>query len=623
MSRGDFDIESEQEPTGGSPSREGLTVDAMVGGGRRAAYGTLMRNKGYRLWFSTAFFAGIADWTGLFALQVLVVTLTAPGSRLKLFALGGVMMARLLPSLVLGPVAGVLADRYDRKRLMVFTNIVRAVIYVALATSDSLVTLFALVLIVESLSLLYLSSKDASLPVIVRRDHLTQANQLNLLVTYGTLPLGAVMATAMIPVAALLREAGWNTVTPPVVALLFTAVAFMVAGLLLSRLRLPAHGRKAAELEDTGVLQELQEGLRFIRDLPVIRALILGVVGVFFSAGAIITLGPAFVETALGGASADWFTMMAIVGIGLVIGLLLVPPLLRHVRKEKLFPVTLALTAATAVVMATLTTFGVGLAYGGALGMFAGMSFVLGYTLLHEYTDDEVRARTFATFYTATRISLFVSLGITPFVAGAVGRGTIILGDWQVTMSGVRLTILVAGALAVFSALTAGRGIYSAVREQETAPMARLARAVITPGRTGVFIAFEGVEGSGKSTQVARLAATLRAEGHDVVVTREPGGAPVAERIRGVLLDPNSEGMDARTEALLYLTAFDDSDPLQRIEALGRGFPSRIILAAGKHLRVSEELIDHDAPGELYLYKTRPLARAVLERLERDEPARC
>jgi dTMP kinase len=185
-SRGVFAISDEQDAPRASPSREGLTVDAMVGGGRRvSAYGTLMRNKGYRLWFSTAFFAGVADWTGLFALQVLVVTLTAPGSRLKLFALGGIMMARLLPSLVLGPVAGVLADRYDRKRLMVFTNIVRAVIYVALATADSLVTLFALVLIVESLSLLYLSSKDASLPVIVRRDHLTQANQLNLLVTYA------------------------------------------------------------------------------------------------------------------------------------------------------------------------------------------------------------------------------------------------------------------------------------------------------------------------------------------------------------------------------------------------------------------------------------------------------
>jgi dTMP kinase len=213
----------------------------MVGRGRRvSAYGALLRNPSYRIWFGTAFCGGIADWTGLFALQVLVVTLTEPGSRLKLFALGGIMMARLLPSLVLGPVAGVLADRYDRKRLMVFTNVVRAVIYVSLATAESLVTLFALVFIVESLSLLYLSSKDASLPVIVRRDHLTQANQLNLLVTYGTLPLGAVIATTMIPVAGVLRGLGWTTVTPPVVALLFTASAFAVAGLLLSRLRLAA-----------------------------------------------------------------------------------------------------------------------------------------------------------------------------------------------------------------------------------------------------------------------------------------------------------------------------------------------------------------------------------------------
>jgi dTMP kinase len=80
-------------------------------------------------------------------------------------------------------------------------------------------------------------------------------------------------------------------------------------------------------------------------------------------------------------------------------------------------------------------------------------------------------------------------------------------------------------------------------------------RASSAPDSGGLFIAFEGVEGSGKSTQVPRLVETLETEGREVVVTREPGGTPVAERIRGVLLDPNSDAMDARTEALLYAAA--------------------------------------------------------------------
>lgn len=71
------------------------------------------------------------------------------------------------------------------------------------------------------------------------------------------------------------------------------------------------------------------------------------------------------------------------------------------------------------------------------------------------------------------------------------------------------------------------------------------------PGR---FIVFEGPEGAGKSTQIARLAARLRAGGHDPLVTREPGGTPAGDRIRAVLLDPDLR-VDAATEFLLYAAA--------------------------------------------------------------------
>lgn len=71
----------------------------------------------------------------------------------------------------------------------------------------------------------------------------------------------------------------------------------------------------------------------------------------------------------------------------------------------------------------------------------------------------------------------------------------------------------------------------------------------------GLFIAFEGGEGAGKSTQGRRLAEHLRAQGLDVVQTREPGGTPAAEAIREVVLSPVHEGLDARSEALLFAAA--------------------------------------------------------------------
>jgi dTMP kinase len=73
----------------------------------------------------------------------------------------------------------------------------------------------------------------------------------------------------------------------------------------------------------------------------------------------------------------------------------------------------------------------------------------------------------------------------------------------------------------------------------------------------GRFITFEGGEGSGKSTQIRRLAARLEAQGHIVRQTREPGGSPMGERIRGLLLDPAAR-LDAMTQIFLFCAARHD-----------------------------------------------------------------
>lgn len=73
-----------------------------------------------------------------------------------------------------------------------------------------------------------------------------------------------------------------------------------------------------------------------------------------------------------------------------------------------------------------------------------------------------------------------------------------------------------------------------------------------TKGTKGFFITFEGIEGSGKSTQMALLASYLSARGYDVTMTREPGGTPIGGAIREILLYPHFTEMDYRTEVLLY-----------------------------------------------------------------------
>jgi dTMP kinase len=69
---------------------------------------------------------------------------------------------------------------------------------------------------------------------------------------------------------------------------------------------------------------------------------------------------------------------------------------------------------------------------------------------------------------------------------------------------------------------------------------------------SGLFISFEGPDGSGKTTQVAALAEALRARGYDVLVTREPGGTPISDKVRALILDPEHQEMKDETEILLY-----------------------------------------------------------------------
>jgi dTMP kinase len=87
----------------------------------------------------------------------------------------------------------------------------------------------------------------------------------------------------------------------------------------------------------------------------------------------------------------------------------------------------------------------------------------------------------------------------------------------------------------------------------------------------GFFISFEGGEGAGKSTQIARLAAKLRAKGYDLVVTREPGGSPGAEAVRHVILSGAAEPFGLEMEALLFAAARSDHVEQLIAPAIARG----------------------------------------------------
>ena len=108
----------------------------------------------------------------------------------------------------------------------------------------------------------------------------------------------------------------------------------------------------------------------------------------------------------------------------------------------------------------------------------------------------------------------------------------------------------------------------------------------------GRFLAFEGGEGAGKSTQAGMLAEALRAQGIEVLLTREPGGTPGAEAIRRLLLEPPGEGWGAAAEALLFAAA--------RADHVARAI--RPTLATGSWV-ISDRFVDSSRASHLDLFE--------------------
>ncbi len=532
----------------------------------------------FRLWL-TQVVSATGDWLGFLAIAALATRIGAGSPEA---AVGVVMAARIVPGFFLGPASGVIADRFDRKRVMVVCDIGRASVLALLPFVDTVFGLVVASLVLEIFTMLWTPAKEASVPNIVPTDHLTTANSLSLVAAYGTMPLAAGLFSLLSKVAEWVGEIdslGGLKTDQETIAFFVDSATFLFSAFMISRIRLPrlertqtkaANGRR---VDFAQAFRELKEGWQFIFVNPVVRAVNLGLATGLIGGGMLVPLGPVFSLRVLNAGTAGFGFFIFALGCGVAIGVVLLSVFQRRIPKAEVFAGSLLVAGAALIAAASMSELGLAALFVAVLGVCAGSVYVLGFTLLHESVDDDLRGRIFERALHAG--PLLHPRGVRGRAA-PVGparqaepplprparrprrvrdRGAGRAPDPLVRRAHHHRRRHHRGPLRPPDGrggpARAARGdrhrLHRAHHRGEAPPRPTLDHQPRWEGRavTGRLIAFEGGEGSGKSTQAARLAERLGA-----LLTHEPGDTPLGAAVRGLLLDGDLE-VTPRAEALL------------------------------------------------------------------------
>jgi dTMP kinase len=526
-----------------------------------------------RLWIGLGL-SSLGDWIGLLALTAMA-NASADSYAGKNYAIATVLFLRVLPALVMGPIAGYIADKLDRRLTLIWGDYLRGALFLTIPLVGELWWIFVVTVLVEAVSLVWGPAKDATVPNLVPRHRLEAANQISLATTYGSALPAAAIFTGLTLVDKLYRNLfDWFDRGPIDLAIYVNGVTFIVSGLVIATLKNIPRGPADVDAEDT-VWSVVVDGWKYVAGTPVVRGLVIGIVGAFAAGGVVIGLARTFVAD-LGGGDPGYGVLFGTVFLGLGLGMWRGPRLLHGLSRRRLFGIALTITGLLLFPLALVQQLEIVTGLTLVLGFFAGVAWITGNTLLGLEVPDEVRGRTFAFVGSMIRLSLALVLAAAPLVAGTIGTPRIPFedenGDPLLVYNGAAITFLIAAVLMTVVGVTAyrqmddrkGISLVNDLRHSFSGTLGVYAA-------TGCFIALEGGEGAGKSTQAKLLESWLREEGYEVVLTHEPGDTEVGKKLRGIVLDPATGNISHRTEALLY--AADKAEHVDSVvaPALARG----------------------------------------------------
>jgi len=441
----------------------------------------------FRLWLAQVI-TSLGDWLGFLAIVTLADRIGAGSGGASV---GVVMAARIAPGFFLAAGAGALIDRMDRKQVMVVTTVARAVVVATLPFVDTLLGLVFASLVLEIATLFFSPAKEAAVPNLVPPDHLTTANSLSLAAAYGTFPVATILFALLAKVAEWLG--GFEVldglrVSQESVAFYVEVVCFVVAALMISSLPISREHLRRTEDEESidlgRVFTEIKEGWQFIFVNPIVRAVTLGLGTGLIGGGMLVPLGQVFSREVLGAGPSGFGVFITALGLGVAGGVIGLSVMQRRVPKTKVFSSSVLVAGITLVAAASWSSLWLSALFVIALGLCAGAVYVLGFTLLHENVDDELRGRAFSGLYTLVRLCVLLAFAVGPFLSGLLDQlSEALLGAdrvWDVFggsifLPGVRLTLWLAGGIMILAGVLATRSL----RAIDGAPGAAGADAVV------------------------------------------------------------------------------------------------------------------------------------------------
>ncbi len=366
----------------------------------------LRRNHNYRLLWGGQVISEVGDHFNNIAVFSMAIRQEHGG-----LLVGGVLMARAIPMLVAGPLAGVVLDRLDRRKVMIASDLVRALValgFIASIGQSGNTLLFVLSALLMFASPFFSSGRNSILPVVANQDELQSANALTQSTAWATTGIGAFLGG--IAVASLGYE--W--------AFVLNALSFLGSAVCLMFFRSgpkefePPAGNRQTRFQPH---REFVDGLRYLKSEPLLLSIALIGVGWATGGGAAQILFSVFGEKVFHRGAAGIGIIWGCAGLGLVAGGVAANWLNKRLSFEgykRTVSIVYLVHGAFYVAFALERNFALALVFIGLSRAAGAMSSVVNYSKVLRYAEDQYRGRVFATMETMTWTTMMVSL----FVAG-------------------------------------------------------------------------------------------------------------------------------------------------------------------------------------------------------------